>query len=214
MAGSLRHKFAGSTVSFDTAYTGALVITAISKASPAVVTSTAHGLSVGAVVKITGVTGMTELNGKSFVVSVSTANTFSLFETDSTAYNTYVSGGAVATATMSNWCELKSFERGGGSSPEIDVSTICSTASEFEIGLKNYGNLTMSYNYAPSVIQTALETSQTDGSKIMIKRSLPNNAGNTIYTGFVQELGESAEVGGVWSGSATIKLSGGAFSYV
>jgi hypothetical protein len=68
-------------------------ITAITKADPAVVTSTAHGFSNGDVVRITGVAGMTELNHIRFSVANKTDNTFELFGIDSTDYETYESGG-------------------------------------------------------------------------------------------------------------------------
>ena len=53
----------GATLTIGT--TGsAKTITAITKANPAVVTSTAHGLTDGTVVTISSVAGMTEINGK------------------------------------------------------------------------------------------------------------------------------------------------------
>jgi hypothetical protein len=74
---------------------GAKVITAISKASPAVVTSAAHGYVVGQTVYIYGVAGMVEINGRAYVISARTTNTFTLRGVDSTGYGTYTSGGSV-----------------------------------------------------------------------------------------------------------------------
>jgi len=73
-------------------------ITAITKANPGVVTSTAHGFSNGDTVVITGVVGMTQVNGKRFKVASVTANTFALQDIDgvnvnTTSYTTYTSGG-------------------------------------------------------------------------------------------------------------------------
>lgn len=72
------------------------VITAITKANPAVVTSVAHGFSNGDRVIITGVLGMTEVNNRQFVVANKTADTFELSGVDSSAYTTYTSGGSAA----------------------------------------------------------------------------------------------------------------------
>ncbi len=69
------------------------VITAITQANPAVVTSTAHGFSNGDRVRISEVEGMTELNGETFTVAGVTANTFQLSGINSTAYTAYVTGG-------------------------------------------------------------------------------------------------------------------------
>lgn len=71
-------------------------ITAATKANPCVVTAAAHGYSNGDLVYITGLTGMTQLNGRYFTVAGAAANTFQLSGVDSTNYNTYVSGGTVA----------------------------------------------------------------------------------------------------------------------
>ena len=73
-------------------------ITGASKANPAVVTDVAHGYSVGDEVFINDVVGMSELNGKSYIISATTANTYTLTDVfgadvDSTGYGTYSSGG-------------------------------------------------------------------------------------------------------------------------
>jgi len=74
----------------------ALVITAISQANPAVVTIASHGFSNGNEVFLSGVAGMTEVNGKKFIVANQTANTFELAGTDSSSYTAYASGGTAA----------------------------------------------------------------------------------------------------------------------
>lgn len=55
------------------------IITAATKASPVVVTSTAHGFSNNDVVWVTGVGGMTSLNNKPYLVKNKTDNTFQLY---------------------------------------------------------------------------------------------------------------------------------------
>jgi len=72
-----------------------LAITAITNASPAVVTSVAHGLTNGLVIQIQDVVGMTQLNNKVFTVSAVTADTFALLGENSSGYTAYVSGGIV-----------------------------------------------------------------------------------------------------------------------
>jgi hypothetical protein len=73
-------------------------ITAITKASPGVITSSSHGYLTGDEIYISGIVGMTELNGKTFLVVKIDANTFSLTDKDGVAinttnYTTYSSGG-------------------------------------------------------------------------------------------------------------------------
>lgn len=76
------------------------VITAITKASPGVVTATAHGFSDGDRVRLSDVLGMTEVNNTTFIVANKTANTFELTtlqaaNVDTSGFTTYTSGGLV-----------------------------------------------------------------------------------------------------------------------
>ena len=75
----------------------AKTITGITVANPAVVTSAAHGFVNGDEVHLAGIAGMTELNGRRFIVANKAANTFELKGENSTTYTAYASDG---TATL------------------------------------------------------------------------------------------------------------------
>lgn len=70
-------------------------ITAITKANPGKITSTAHGFSNGHKVYLAGIGGMTQLNGIVVTVTVVDANNFTV-GIDTTNYTTYTSGGTAA----------------------------------------------------------------------------------------------------------------------
>jgi hypothetical protein len=75
-------------------------ITSITAANPIVITSNSHGLSNGDHIKVIEINGMDELIGKTYVVTSSAANTFSLEDLlgdpiDSSDFTPYVSGGEV-----------------------------------------------------------------------------------------------------------------------
>ena len=77
---------------------GDKTISAITKANPAVVTATSHNYENGDEVVISAVGGMTEVNGKRFLVADKTTNTFELQDKDgvdinSSSFTTYTSGG-------------------------------------------------------------------------------------------------------------------------
>lgn len=69
------------------------VITGISQAATAVVTSAGHTLVNGDVIYISGVVGMTEVNDRWFTVANVAAGTFELSGVNSTAYTAYSSAG-------------------------------------------------------------------------------------------------------------------------
>lgn len=212
MAGGVRFKFQGSKIEVAVGTAATKAITAATKANPAVLTSTAHGLASGDAVKIAGVLGMTELNGLTAVVNVLTANTFELLGVDSTGYGTYVSGGTAAPITFSNMCELTGYNRQGGTSPEIDATTICSTAAESETGLPDYGTTQLDFNFAPrTAIQTAIKAAYSAGNILPVRVTLPKDGGYMVQLGAVQQTSEQASVGGLWTGSLTIKNTGERF---
>jgi hypothetical protein len=79
-------------------------ITGATQATPCVITAVGHSLSNGNLVKISGVSGMTELNGQIYTVTNAGADTFELEDDNGTdinsgAYGGYTSGGTAYLAT-------------------------------------------------------------------------------------------------------------------
>jgi len=68
-------------------------ITGATQANPVVITSAGHGFSDGDEVEINSVTGMTELNGRRFIVANKAVNTFELLGTDGTGFTAYSANG-------------------------------------------------------------------------------------------------------------------------
>lgn len=94
-----------------------LNITGITKAIPAVVTvASTSGMLDGDQVTIKGVSGMTQVNHKTFIIHNITGTTFALYDSggnpiDSTHYNAYVSGGVVND--VNNWPACVAFTSDG-----------------------------------------------------------------------------------------------------
>ena len=86
-------------------------ITAATRARPVVVTSNGHGFANGDVVWITGVTGMTQLNNKPYVVRNKTADTFELYNlagyrVDGRNYSTYSGSAGRVQRCQNNDCSI------------------------------------------------------------------------------------------------------------
>lgn len=185
-------------------------ISGITQADPPVVTSSAHGLSDGDAVKITGVVGMTQLNNKIFIVNVLDVNTFELLGVNTTGYGAYVSGGNFDEVTFSDqWCQVTSYNRTGGTSPEKDRTTVCSNAREFALGLPDFGNTSIDYFFAPQEsVQLALQGFYRSREIIAVRVVLPNNGGTMVQMAFVQQTSEQTAVDGDWTGSLTLRNTG------
>ena len=70
------------------------VITGATQADPVRITDVAHGLFTGAKIQIDNVVGMTELNGRQFIITVIDNDTFDLDDEDGTGHGGYISDGA------------------------------------------------------------------------------------------------------------------------
>ena len=71
-------------------------ISGITQANPCVITTSApHGINVGSKIDISGIVGMTQLNGVTATVSAVTSTTLTLGDVNSTTYTAYSSGGTI-----------------------------------------------------------------------------------------------------------------------
>lgn len=198
----------GSTLQIQTGTGGAKTVTGVTKANPCVVTSAAHGLSVGDRVTFASVGGMTELNGNSYIVEYVTANTFSLFKVDSSNYGTYTSGGTATPVTYTTIAEVKSFSGFDGQASEIDVTSMQSTAKEFRLGLVDEGGFSFEMNQINSDPgQAALRASKNAGTIKSYKLTLPN-AEVATFTAFAKATPTSGGVDSVVTSSVALRISG------
>lgn len=95
----------GATMDLAATYNTSKTISAITNASPAVATATAHGFSDGDYVEITS--GWTGLNGRIVRVANSDANTFELEEIDTTNTDRYPAGtGGGSARDIATWMQI------------------------------------------------------------------------------------------------------------
>lgn len=80
-----------------------MLVQSITKANPGkVTTNLAHGFTTGDTVYITGIVGMTELNGDALIITTVPGDPYSFtINQNTTSYTTYVSGGIVSTSSSS-----------------------------------------------------------------------------------------------------------------
>lgn len=186
-------------------------ITGISKAKPAVVTATAHGLATGDVVKLAAIVGMTELNGKEFAIKVTAANTFELVGSDSTSYTAWSSGGTATPITWVESNEHKSYSVSPGQASDIDKTTMVSSAKEFGVGLVDNGTFDVELNYVEAdAAQVEMKIGMVDSSPRWFK-IIKRNAAQTIFQGSVRSVSESGGVDGIFTGTLSVRMSGSKF---
>lgn len=123
----------GVTVAVQNALGSDITITAITKASPASVTATAHGLSTGDIIKL-NVAGMVELDEQAARITVVDPNTFTLDGIDSTGYSTFTSGVANEVTGFDTLGLAQSISVDEQSVDEIDITRLNSVQREITYG--------------------------------------------------------------------------------
>lgn len=157
----MAQKSQGARLQVATASLSTKTITAITAASPPVVSSAAHGLTAGTIVVLSGIVGMVELNNRAFVVSNPVTGTFELKGVDATLYTAYASGGIATPKTMTDIGEINGIPNlFDGEAGDIDSTHLRSTAKESFPGLQDFGGAAFSL-FIPAtadVGQTRLRT--------------------------------------------------------
>jgi Lambda phage tail tube protein, TTP len=216
MAQGKRYKFNGSTFAVQSGLGTPKTVTGVSQANPGVVTALANGFADADVVKLTDIGGMTPLSANLYVVDNADTDDFELAGTDTTAYPAFSAATPnLAKATpvvFTEFCELTGASQSDAAAAEIDVSTICSTAKEFETGLSDSGTIQLDYNFAPNQpVQGALRAAKKSGDQVAVQIEFPNDGGIVVMLGIVQQTSFQGSTDAMWTGSATLKLTGEIF---
>lgn len=184
-------------------------ITAVTATNPGTMTIADTDLVKGDVVTISG---LEDFAGSYVVASVSTG-TVTLSGADWTGYDvpaSYVGATAAPHEFTSNFCEVTSINKTGGTIDQNEVSTICSTRKEYEAGLADSGTLALGFNFAPAVtVQEQLLEHEVSGEKFWVKLVLPRSQGTMMYYGSIQTgINMDGAVNGNYTSGVTMQLSG------
>lgn len=131
-------------VAMQSALAAAKTITAITKANPGVVSSTAHGFSNGDYVLITAV-GMYQVDGKVVRVAGTATDSFQLEGVDTTAFETFTSGTAEKLTFGTSITTATTIQSSGGNFEFIDSTTIHGNAKAQLPGLPEAATFSMDH---------------------------------------------------------------------
>ena len=198
-----------------------ITITDITNTVNPVVTATGHGLKdTDAVVAISDVTGMTDLNGYQYPFVIIDDDTLRLMGLDTTDMPIFGGAGKASPLTWQQGCEITGFSGLDGSTDEMDITTICSIAKENEPGLRDYGNFSFEAHYVwdDKFRQEMIKINETQETRWFYIYQPPEPArpkkdqgGMILWEGFVTNTPVSWNVGSVPSGSINIRVTGRAY---
>lgn len=111
-------------VAVQTVLAATVTLSAITKASPGVATtSTAHGYANGDILLLT-VNGMTEVNNRVVRASAASGTTFTLEGVDTTLFGTFTSGTVQKITFGASAATFQDVNVSGGEASAVDISTI------------------------------------------------------------------------------------------
>jgi len=158
-------------------------ITAITKANPAVCTSTSHGLANGDVV-ILAVQGMYELDTRTVRVANVAANTFELEGVDSTSYTTFSSGTAQAITFGTSFSTVTDLSVSGGDFEQIDITTIHDNVKKTIPGMASAIEVSGNMNWDPADAGQIALKSASDSKVLRGFRITFSDGSKWYFTGY------------------------------
>ena len=103
---------------------------------------------------------------------------------------------------------IKSYSGFDGSSEEIDVTTLASTAKEFQVGLEDFGNISLELNVDHSDVgQEAMRAARTVGATRECVLTLKDLSVGT-FNAFVVSFPQDGETSGVDTASVNLRITG------
>lgn len=191
-------KWSNVAVAMQSAIAAAKTITAITKASPGVVSSTAHGYSNGDFVVLT-VQGMWQLNARVFRVASVATDTFQLEDVSggtgisTAAFDTFTSGTAAKLTFDTSVTSATSMAASGGNFAMIDTTTIHGNQRSQVPGLPDALNLTFDNIWDPTDAgQAAMKSASEAQARRAFKLTFGTGGKIMVFMGYVGFSGAPA----------------------
>jgi hypothetical protein len=178
-------KWANVAVAMQSVLAATKTITAITKASPGVVTSTAHGYANGSYVLLS-IQGMSQLDNKVGRVANQAANTFELEGIDTTLFDTFSSGTAALITFGTTLSSVKGLSASGGDFDFLDTTTIHGAVKTQIPGLPN--PLTYSFDNLWDIsdaAQTAMKLASDSQAQRAFRVTFGTGGNIMVFSGYV-----------------------------
>jgi hypothetical protein len=177
-------KWSAVAIAVQSALGSALTISAITKANPGQVTSTAHGLTNGDYV-VLSVHGMYQIDAMVVRVAGATTNTFNLEGVDTTNYDTFTSGSCQKITFGTTLSTAVGLSASGGDFDMIDITTIHDNVKKQIPGAANPS--TFSFNSIWDVADAGLLAlrAASDAQAQRAVRFTFANGQKLVFTGYI-----------------------------
>jgi hypothetical protein len=189
-------------------YSAAKTVTAVTKAVPPVVTSSAHALAEGTIGYFDAVAGMDELQGQAVSVDATATNTFNAEGLDSTTFGTFTAGNVIPVATWLTLSSATSYEIPEGAADELDATTLLDRIKQTDTGLMAAQNVQLSKFSDMQLPALAIVRAAALNDGFIIVRITLNNGERRVFRGKPSLPGESLGVNALATSGFGIKVKG------
>lgn len=190
-------------------YSVAKSVTAITKASPGVATSAAHGLVDGTIGYFSGVSGMVELEDQAASVDAPVTNTINIEGLDTTNFGTFT--GTCSFTPVATWLTLSpstGYTLGGGAADEIDATTLLDTSKKIEFGMNAADSVQIDgFSDSQLAANVLIDGAARAGTDIVFRLTLSNGE-RRIFKGQPSLPGEQLAVNQKATGSFNVAVKG------
>jgi hypothetical protein len=187
----------------------AKTVTAITQANPGVATSAAHGLADGAVGYLSGVTGMTNLDGQAVRVNSPATDTFQLEGIDTTDYAAFTAGEYVPVTAWSTLSRAASYQIGGGDADKLDNTTLLDALKQEVNGLLAAQTVSFDLKLETTDDEAlGLVNAAALGQDYIVCRITLADGAQRLFRGQPSMFGENVGQGAIGTGSFSVTVKG------
>lgn len=169
------------TVEVQQTLDSAKTITALTKASPGVATSTSHGFSNGDIVVFTVSAGMVELDGQAVRVANVTTNTFELEGLDTSAYSTWSAGTCKEVTAFQTFASAQNITMPNPAPAKIETTTLIDKTKQYQYGLPDAPDGTISGLFNPGGAAEALVKAATKANTPLVFRVTYSDSRKSVF---------------------------------
>lgn len=202
------HKGRNCRVEIATTFGAAKTLISITNALPAVIGSTAHALTNGAIGYISAVAGMEQLLGQAISVDNPVSNAFDAEDVDTTGYGTFTSGTLIPVTAWATLSNIQSYDIGGGASEKLDATTLIDITKQEETGLLAAQTVTLSGRSESQLAAIAAVRAAARNDGYVLVRITCSNGERRIFRGQPSLPGESLSVNQIATGGFDITVKG------
>ena len=190
-------------------YGSAVAVTGVTKANPAVVSKTSHGLSNDTVGYFSTVAGMVQLEDQAFRIKNSNTDDFECQGLDTTTYSTFTSGNIITVSTWSTLSEATSWQQGGGTPNPRTVTRLIDVIARTRAGLLSEQTISLNIyaQESPSAAMDLLTAAARTQGKVVMRITL-SSGDVRVFRAEPSLPTEDVNVDDVGSGTLAMTIKG------